>query len=518
MSKLNPKNTQNPVAPTKSTPFGKDYSKNGNLQAVKSPEQILFETLVSTLYGNDSYYESSNDKVKRMIKALNQVVSTHGLKGARYALNVARFAREEMFIRTMPIVMTVELAKILRDKNLQLDGFKAAVSYLIQRADELTDMYAYALTIFGSKTKIPLAIKKGVADAFNKFDAYQLGKYNRQDGLKFRDLLRIVHPKPADLVHAEIFNKIIAETLEAPYTWEVELSKNGQLPKEKQKSKAQLWTELIERQGSGSLGYMALIRNLRNMKEAGISDDTWVTVANRIKDPISVSKSKQLPFGFINAYDIAKVNAVPTVVLNALTQATELSLSNMPELGKRIWIILDCSGSMNGAINYSGYRGGNDAVSNTPIKIGSIFGAALVKASKNAFQVNFMMFDDYAKIIDLNPQDSIFTLYAKIMARNAGGGTNLQSAFDKKPELGFEPDTVIILSDMEVNRLQSKDTSKLFSPNCVKVAVNLNSGNTTPISEWQGWTQLSGWSERIFQFVRFTREGDSIVEKIFNAS
>jgi hypothetical protein len=129
-----------------------------------------------------------------------------------------------MFIRTMPIVIVVELAKVLRDKNLQLEGFKDAVTYLIQRADELTDMYAYALTIFGSKAKIPLSIKKGVADAFNKFDKYQLGKYNRSEGLKFRDLLRIVHPKPTDIVHAELFNKIMTESLEAPYTWETQLS------------------------------------------------------------------------------------------------------------------------------------------------------------------------------------------------------------------------------------------------------------------------------------------------------
>src|ERR1017187_9399713 len=118
MSKLNPKNTFNHTAP-----YGKALSANGNLQTVKGPEQILFETLVSTLYGNDAFYESSDDRVKRMVSALDRVVATHGLKGARYALNVARFAREEMFIRTMPIVMVVELAKILRERGLQLEGF-----------------------------------------------------------------------------------------------------------------------------------------------------------------------------------------------------------------------------------------------------------------------------------------------------------------------------------------------------------------------------------------------------------
>jgi hypothetical protein len=128
------------------------------------------------------------------------------------------------------------------------------------------------------------------------------------------------------------------------------------------------------------------------------------------------------------------------------------------------------------------------------------------------------MFDDHAKHVDLNAADSIFSLYAKIMNRNSGGGTQLQSALNEKQRLGFEPDTVIILSDMEVNRLSASNVSKFFAPDCIKVAVNLDGGNTTPISESAGWTQLSGWSERIFQFVRFTRDGDSIVNRIFDAS
>jgi hypothetical protein len=179
MSKLNAKKVVASTSPTHLAPFGRAYSANGNLQDVKGPEHQLFEIVVGTLYGNDAFYESTNDKVVRMRKALDTVVASHGLQGARYALNVARFAREEMFIRTMPIVMTVELAKILRDRNLVLEGFKDAVAYLIQRADELTDLYAYALTVFGSKQKVPLSIKKGVATAFNKFDAYQMAKWNR---------------------------------------------------------------------------------------------------------------------------------------------------------------------------------------------------------------------------------------------------------------------------------------------------------------------------------------------------
>ena len=71
---------------------------------------------------------------------------------------------------------------------------------------------------------------------------------------------------------------------------------------------------------------------------------------------------------------------------------------------------------------------------------------------------------------------------------------------------------------MEVNSLRGDDPARLFTKDCVKIAVNLNSRDTTPMSEIRGWTQLSGWSERIFSFVRFTRESDSVVQKLFDAS
>lgn len=569
MSQLNKKKVSTKVV----APYGFGVSGNGNVQYKKGPMNTLFESLVTTLYGKDSYYESANDKVKRMKDALAQVVKENGLKGAEFAGRVALFAREHMYIRTMPIVMVVELAKIMQERSQKLalitkqideaikadqpaqinigelamlyDGTQAAgptlkalsvdelrdlrqslimnppvykirdlVAGVISRADELTDLFAYALTVFKDSKKIPMGLKRGVADAFNKFDAYQFGKYNRKEGLTLRNLLRIVHPEPAGEENSAIFKKIMEETLDAPYTWEVELSRNGQLSAAEKKTDKQLWTELITREGSGSLGYMAMIRNLRNMVQAGIDNDTWKLVASRISNPKAVAKSKQLPFGFINAYDVAKENGVPNVVLNALQEATELSLANMPKLGERVWVILDCSGSMGSSLSSSFGR----TDSNTPIKVGAIFAAALSKAAKDSFEFKFTMFDDYAKHVDLNPRDSVFTNYAKIMNRNAGGGTNLQSAFDQKSKLGFEPDTVIVLSDMEVNRLSSRDADKIFKKECVKVAINLNSRDTTPLAEWKGWIQLAGWSPKIFQFVEFTRNSESIVQKLWEGT
>nr|WP_290932640.1 TROVE domain-containing protein [Haliscomenobacter sp.] len=116
-------------------------------------------------------------------------------------------------------------------------------------------------------------VQKGLADAFNKFDAYQFAKYNRVGSeVKLRDALFLTHPKAIDTAQQAIFDQIAKNELAVPYTWETKLSALGQVvfKDEIQKKAAfrQKWEELID---SGKLGYMALLRNLRNVIEAGVS-------------------------------------------------------------------------------------------------------------------------------------------------------------------------------------------------------------------------------------------------------
>lgn len=128
-------------------------SKNGNVQFVKNSVTQLFELVVSTLYGKDSYYESANAKVQRARTAMDAVLKDHGIKGAEYIGRVIVFARSEMNIRTMPIVMAVELAAALHRNKLKWDGLRGVVASVINRADELTDMFAYAEQVFNSTSR-----------------------------------------------------------------------------------------------------------------------------------------------------------------------------------------------------------------------------------------------------------------------------------------------------------------------------------------------------------------------------
>ncbi len=499
MSKLNPKNTN--------TNRYKGVSFNGNVQELKGAEQALYDIIVTTLFGKDKFYESNDDTLVRLKEAVYNVV---GKGNIDFIANSIVHARSAMNIRSMPLILTVLLAEALRSQNTSYDNMRRVTCDVIQRADQINDLFAYAVTVFGSAKKIPMAIKRGLADAFNKFGAYNFAKYNRANGaVKFTDVLRVVHPTPKDAEHAAIFDKLMNEArtepskagkLETPYTWETELSEAGKTGK----SKAKVWTELIN---SNKLGYMALLRNLRNMNQEQVSSAVMNTVFERLVDPEQVKRSKQLPFRFVSAYDA--VIESNSKMKRAISRAMDASLSNIPVLGDNVWIVVDVSASMGGT------WGMRDSSGTLPIKTATLFAAALAKANADADNVVVTLFSDNAKNASINTDDSVMSIADKLRKEVYGGGTNLSAALNNMKTLGFKPDTVVLLSDMQVNHLSgSQSVASYFDADTVKVAIDLNGYTSTPAGQMDGWHQLSGWSERLFDFIPALRNKSSVVKEL----
>ena len=148
------------------------------------------------------------------------------------------------------------------------------------------------------------------------------------------------------------------------------------------------------------------------------------------------------------------------------------------------------------------------------IKTACLFAGALAKANANASNMVVTMFSDNAKNHSINTNNSILSISADLESKVYGGGTNLEAALAMKDKLGFEPDTIVVLSDMEVNQLRGGTVPKTFCPDAIKIAINLNSRDSTPIGEKAGWYQLAGWSEKLFDFIPAMRDGVTVVETL----
>ena len=483
-------------------------SKNGNLQFVKEPLQRLYELTVCTLFGKDTFYRTSDQLVKDMKKELKAAVGADQLD---FVANVAVHARTVMGIRTMPLVLVVEFARELREQKKQYDNMRRLVCDVIQRADQITDMYAYALEVFGDKGKVPMAIKRGVGDAMNKFNEYHYGKYNRDGGVKFRDVLRIVHPDAKDVKQGFIFEKIMKDTLATPYTWEVELSKNGQLPLGERKSDKEVWTELLT---SGKLGYMALLRNLRNICEAQVDKSVMKAhVIDVLRDPKRVAQSKQFPFAFVQALRAVE-SIAPQGLKSALSDALELSCGNIPQLGDDVVLLVDSSGSMQGGYQFNAR--GESVSTASPADNAAVLSAALVKANRDAYNLHIIYFDSSAREVSVDPGARVMENATKLRALSRGGATRLSAAFKLMKSKNLNPDTLIVLSDMEVNHCGTYERPDVIFRNkkCIKVAINFNGSNTTPLSVNDGWYQMAGWSDKMFKFIPAMRESITVVDAL----
>ena len=260
-----------------------------------TPEWELYTTVVTTMGVEDKFYEGGEERVRRIADLVRKVKP-------EFVAQLAVYTREEMHLRSVPLLLLVELDCCHQGDTL----VSKAVGRTIQRADEITELLMCYLWRSGKPDLSGLSsqLRKGLAEAFNKFDEYQFAKYNRKNRMvTLRDALALVHPKPKDDRQADIFRKIKSDTLETPVTWETELSAVGQRhfdsEEEKEEAKREVWRKLVQ---SHRLGYMATLRNLRNMLGLGMDEETMQMVCNYIANPEAVRKSKQLPFRFLSAF------------------------------------------------------------------------------------------------------------------------------------------------------------------------------------------------------------------------
>ena len=312
--------------------------------------QLELYAAVATAALSDQFYEHADTRLQR----LRELVAKNE---PRFVAQLAVYAREMLNLRSVPLVLCVELARLHRGDGL----VSRLVARVVQRPDEITELlafYAQANSRSGNKVlnRLSKQLQKGLALSFNRFDGYQLAKYDRDGAVRLRDALFLVHPNAKDAAQQALFNQLVRGELPTPYTWETELSAVGQgtyaTEADRQTAVRQTWEALV---ASGKLGYMALLRNLRNLLEANVSAATMERVCDTLADRFAVARSKQLPFRFLAAY--REVKALPgghvAAVLAALETAIAHSATNLRGFGPdtRVVVACDVSSSMQKAIS-----------------------------------------------------------------------------------------------------------------------------------------------------------------------
>jgi TROVE domain len=462
MAKINVKGAR--TAPTATGPIA-TVAKNtvtyeGAPAYTRDAKSELFLLAVSQFAGEQTFYEKANDRTTRLVNLVQAVA--HQADGPEWLMQFLPWLRKSANIRTAAIIGAVEAARALREKGQpgQEPGYaRQVLRDTITRADEPAEALAYYLNAYGRK--LPKPVQRGIADAAERL--YNERNVIKWDGgsaaVRMADVLELTHPKPKAPWQSTLFKYILdsrrnsgteidmdalpmlsaralllagteAEkkaVLAAPdaadmlntagMTWE-QVSSWGAFT-------ARTWEALIP-----TMGYMALIRNLRNFQEAGISVESMAFVAAKLSNPEEVAKSRQLPFRFLSAY-LEATNAFWALPLE---KALELSTKNIPSLPGRTLVLVDTSGSMT-QLAYSAKS------KIKPVQAGALFGIALAAKGE---QVDLYGFDNNLFPFTVKRGGSVLRQTEEFSKLARGGGTETAKALKATWK---DHDRVVIVTD-----------------------------------------------------------------------
>jgi hypothetical protein len=323
----------------------------------------------------DTFYEHAGTRDARFVALVHAVTASNpafiaGADVDNGKVGLAQYLRETMLMRSAAVVMAAEYVAAGGPHG------RSVVARALQRADEPAELLGYWLTRHGRN--VPMPVKRGIADAVRRL--YTERAALRYDGLsrqiRMADVIELTHPSPRDARQSALFKYLLdrrhhgdaradADVLpvlaaaaeldavpiedrravlrargpvalaDAGFSWE---RLSGWLPGGMD---AAAWEAVIP-----SMGVMALVRNLRNFDEAGITGASVDAVIDKINDAEQVARARLFPYQVWAAYK----NAPSDNWKRALGRTLELTIGNIPALDGTL-VVIDTSGSMQATLS-----------------------------------------------------------------------------------------------------------------------------------------------------------------------
>jgi hypothetical protein len=518
MTRFNIKTTQ-PKA--KAPAIGTSVNHEGGTGYTLPEKGELFNLATVNFVGQDTFYEKGVDRDARY----NGLVESVAVDDWSWLRGMLTWLRSDANIRTASLTGAAH-AVHRRLAAGQYDGNAELVDSVIQRADEVGEFAVYWLATF--KGTMPKPVKKGLAMAMVRlYTARNALKWDSgARGMRFADVINLVHPKPRDSEQEALWKYLLDERghkdgsidtvpmIAARKRWYDEFSDEQKLASLRDGSafrdcgltwenasselKARVGEKVLWEAMASHLPYMAAIRNLRNMDQAGISYTTASKLAARIADPAEVAKFRQLPYRFLSAYLAAPSDRWK----GALEEAINLSLKSVPELPGRTLVLVDTSASMN-------QMGFSEKSKVTPAVAAAIFGTIL--AQRNPGRVELYGFASGVFKHDVKPGQGVLAATQGFIRRigDVGHGTEMTASI-RQTFTGH--DRVFVISDMQCfaddsgTMLTNGETYGAVAqpvpvPNGTKVyGVNIGGNTKTAIdSRIKNRFEFAGLTDQVFQ-------------------
>jgi hypothetical protein len=477
----------------------------------RDPKSDLFLLAVTNFVGEDTFYEKASDRDARF----RDLVATVTREDPEWLARFVPWLRRTALMRSASIVAAVEYVRAGGPHG------RRVIAAACQRADEPAEVLAYWTLRYGRA--VPQPVKRGVADAATRLYTEKAAlKYDGGSrGWRMADVLELAHVRPRDAAQSDLFRWLLDRRHNRPDVTVPQslptvaayqrmqalpaAQRRAALDPQRVRASGMTWESLSGWVGGPmdaaawqavipSMGYMALLRNLRNFDQAGIPDDVAAQVAARLADPDQVARSRQLPFRFWSAYR-ATDSARWT---DALERAVRAATGNIPEFPGRTLVLVDTSASMSGF-------GVSARSTVTPVQAAALFGVAMAVRGND---VDLVGFADGTFRFRIREGASVLRTVERFVRRvgEVGHGTRIAAALAASYR---GHDRVVIVSDMQTFR-EPAAVSSVVGPQVPVYGFNLGGyGPTVLDAGGHNRHEFGGLSDATFGMLSLIEQGQS---------
>lgn len=464
------------------------------------PPQHQLAQLAATGCLNNTFYAQAQDQLDAVLALAREVDPVFVAKTAVYA-------RRAGHMKDMPALLAASLA--VRDVSLLAKVFPRVVDNgkMLRNFVQMLRSGAVGRKSLGTRPK------KLVQQWLLEATEAQLLNASVGNTPSLADVVKMVHPKPAEAWRAAWFAWLIDRpyALEAlpPVTQAFERFKRDRslevpdVPFQMLTAlelDTQAWAQIAQR------GSWQMVRqNLNTFARHGVFELPGLAeaVAAKLRDAQAVAKARVLPYQLMAAYTATGAE-VPHVVKEALQDAMELALVNVPEFEGRVVVCPDVSGSMSSPV--TGHRGSATSAVRC-IDVAALVAAAVLRRNADA---RVLPFETKVVSLKLNPRDSVLTNAAKLAAVG-GGGTSCSAPLALLNREKAQADLVVLVSDNEswADRARGRGTAtmqeweafKQRNPKARLVCIDIQPYATTQAQEQADVLNIGGFSDEVFKLL-----------------
>lgn len=404
-----------------------------------SDAEALLQLAVTACFG-DTFYVSAEDQLENVLAVCERL-------DTKFIAQTAIYARKNGYMKDMPALLVAYLAK--RDPIMFSCVFPTVCdnALMVKRVANIIRSGVVGRKSFGT------AIRREFRLWLDSLTDEQVFKASVGGDVSMADLIKMVHPRPKtnsrDAVYAYLVGKgARAQDLPA-LVKQFERFKKGEFGEGVPDVPFEMLTGLqLTYAGweavAQTMSWTATRMNLNTMQRHGVFKDAENTrmVAERLRDPSLVQKSRVFPYQLLTAYLATRNSGLPHAISDALQDAMEIAVSNVPRISGQVVVCVDVSGSMSAPV--TGKREGATSVTNCK-QAAALIAAVFMRMNSSTRVLPFTT-EVYA--CPLNSRDSVMT-NAELLSRLPSGGTACAAPMQLMNQEKYKADLIVYASDNE---------------------------------------------------------------------